>query len=81
MFLVKYNSAGVRQWTRMDGSNAHDSGFGVAVSANGQDVYITGFAGSSLNNEPFSGGDLDFYNFFFFSVATNDCFILLFGRR
>jgi uncharacterized protein (UPF0548 family) len=42
MFLVKYDSVGNRQWTRIqEGANSTDFGQGVAVGANGY-IYVTG---------------------------------------
>lgn len=45
--LVKFNSAGVRQWATYYGGDGSDEGFGVFVS--GSDVYISGTTTSSNN--------------------------------
>jgi len=42
MFLIKYDSAGNKQWTRQLGSSAADMGMGVGVDASGF-VYVAGF--------------------------------------
>lgn len=47
-FLAKFNKDGVRQWSTYYGGSGTESGFGVAVDANGY-VYLTGITGS-VNN-------------------------------
>jgi hypothetical protein len=42
IFLVKYNSSGVKQWTRQLGATADDIGYGVAVDSS-DSIYVTGF--------------------------------------
>ncbi|WDT76001.1 MAG: SBBP repeat-containing protein [Candidatus Manganitrophus sp.] len=41
IFLVKYNSAGIRQWTRILGTKCNDVAYGLAADRSGH-LYITG---------------------------------------
>ncbi|MDH7499642.1 MAG: SBBP repeat-containing protein [candidate division NC10 bacterium] len=47
IFLVKYNSSGVRQWTRLLGTTADDVARGIAMDSS-DEIYITGFTAGSL---------------------------------
>jgi hypothetical protein len=51
IFLLKYSSSGSLLWTRETGSTYDDQGIGVAVSADGSSIYVTGFVSSNLNGE------------------------------
>jgi hypothetical protein len=55
-FLAKYDSAGVRQWTRLLGSEGDAAAHGVAVDSSGA-VYVAGFTSGSLGGSPDAGGD------------------------
>eukprot|EP01031_Cornospumella_fuschlensis_P034329 gene34329-41550_t len=57
--LVKYATNGTREWTRMVGSSGNDRAYGVAADSSGN-VFVTGFAGGSLNGETYLG-DTDFF--------------------
>jgi chitodextrinase len=54
--LLKYNSAGVRQWTRMLGTSSGEYGRGMAVDS-GDNAYITGFTSGNLDGVTNSGGN------------------------
>lgn len=41
LFITKYNSNGVRQWTVQDGSNGNNYSFSIAVDS-GNNIYVTG---------------------------------------
>ena len=41
-YVVKYNSAGEKQWTRQHGSSADDEAWGVTADASGN-IYVTGW--------------------------------------
>ncbi len=41
IFLVKYNTSGVKQWTRQMGTASEDTGFNVTTDSSGN-IYITG---------------------------------------
>ncbi len=59
--MVKFNSAGIKLWTRQTGTNRWDRGKDIATNSKG-DIYITGF----------TGGDLDGND----NVGTDDIFIM-----
>jgi hypothetical protein len=59
LFVVKYNGAGVKQWTRQLGSPSTDVWlYGSAVDSAGS-VYVSGYSGGGLdgNPNPTSGSD------------------------
>ncbi len=41
MFLIKYNSSGTKQWSKLLGTSNYDVGYGVSVDSSGN-VYVTG---------------------------------------
>lgn len=53
--LVKYNSAGAWQWTRVWGTNATDRGICVAVDLSGN-IYVAGYSDGQLDGQPKPGG-------------------------
>ena len=53
--LIKYNSSGTRQWTRLLGTAGSDSAWSVAVDGSGN-VFISGFTDGNLGGETNSGG-------------------------
>jgi hypothetical protein len=55
IFLVKYDSAGNKQWTRQLGTPYDEWGVGVAVDKNGY-VYVTGLTGGDLDGNTSAGG-------------------------
>ncbi len=52
IFLVKYNSSGTKQWTRLLGTAVDDIARGVATDATGN-IFITGETAGSLNGQPY----------------------------
>ncbi|MBU1069230.1 SBBP repeat-containing protein [Myxococcota bacterium] len=54
VFLAKYDSAGVHQWTRQFGTAGLDNGHGVALDSAGS-VYVAGVVSGALNSATFSG--------------------------
>ena len=61
LFLVKYNSSGVKQWTKQLGTSASDEGRGVTVDSS-DNIYVTGSTRGGLdNNTNMSGTSWDFF--------------------
>jgi hypothetical protein len=59
MFLVKYDAAGTKQWTRQLGTTSGDEGYGVAVNAGGN-VFVTGFTYGGMDGNT-NAGDYDMF--------------------
>jgi hypothetical protein len=60
--LLQYSTAGSMLWTRETGTSGDDFGSGVAASADGQYVYVSGYVSGSLNGQPSAGGNLYVYS-------------------
>ena len=58
IFLMKYNSSGTKQWTRLLGTASSDVGWGVAVDGSGN-VYVAGTTEGDLDGQTHSGGTYD----------------------
>jgi len=54
MFLAKYNSSGVHQWSKRFGNTQGDVGYSVAIDASGS-VLVTGYFSQTVD---FGGGNL-----------------------
>jgi len=54
IILVKYNSAGTKQWTQQLGTSAIDVGYGVAADS-ADNIYVTGYTEGVLDNNTSSG--------------------------
>ncbi|MBZ4373460.1 SBBP repeat-containing protein [Corallococcus sp. AS-1-6] len=65
-FVVKYDAAGDRQWSRLTGTSKNDQARAVAVGADGS-VYVTGFTFGGLNGNANAGGT---------SSTTSDLFLV-----
>ena len=54
MFLTKYNTDGIKQWTRQLGSTSRDEGCGISVDSIGN-AYVAGFTYGNLDGNTNSG--------------------------
>jgi len=61
IFLVKYNSSGVKQWTKQLGTSNSDVGRGVTVDSS-DNIYVTGSTKGGLDgNSNTAGSSWDFF--------------------
>ena len=61
VLLVKFNSSGTKQWSRLYGGTAGDIGRGIAIDNSGN-LFLTGWTSGSIDNntvgkESSGGGD------------------------
>ncbi len=54
LFVVKYNSSGVKQWTKQLGTSAYDGGFGITSDSSGN-VYVAAHSGGGLDGNTNTG--------------------------
>jgi hypothetical protein len=54
VFIIKYDSAGVKQWIRLLGC-AGTSALGRAISVAGGNIYVTGYTGGALDGQALTG--------------------------
>ncbi len=59
LFLVKYNAAGVKQWTFQHGTTLNDLARAVATDTQGN-IYVAGYTAGSLDGNP-SAGNYDLF--------------------
>jgi uncharacterized delta-60 repeat protein len=52
--LVKYNTSGTKQWTKLLGTSSKDSGYGVTVDSS-DNIYVTGYTRGGLDGNTYSG--------------------------
>ena len=55
IFLVKYNSSGTKQWTKLLGTSTDDFGMEVTVDSS-NNIYVMGFTNGGLVGKTNSGG-------------------------
>jgi len=54
LFVVKYNSSGTKQWTKLLGTSSWETGYGVATDSSGN-VYVTGDTLAGLDGNTNAG--------------------------
>ena len=59
LFVVKYNSSGVKQWTQQLGTSSSDVGQGITSDSSGN-VYVTGYTKGDLDGNT-SAGSYDLF--------------------
>jgi outer membrane protein assembly factor BamB len=60
-FITKYDSSGVKQWTRQLGVSTKDTlGYGVSTDSSGN-VFIGGYTTGGLDGNTLTGGTYDFF--------------------
>jgi len=74
LFVVKYDSAGVKQWTRQRGTSSYDLACGVSVDGTGN-VYVAGSTSGGLDGNT-SAGNADV-----FVVKYNSAGVKLWTRQ
>ncbi len=53
--VLQYNYTGSLLWTKQTGTCRDDRSHGVSASGDGKYIYVTGYAGASLNGQPYEG--------------------------
>jgi chitodextrinase len=59
LFVMKYDTSGAKQWTRLLGTAANEYAYGVAVDS-GENVYVTGYTYGNLDGQA-NAGDADVF--------------------
>jgi hypothetical protein len=55
IFILKYNTGGIKQWTKLIGTSAEDKSTGIYVDSN-ENIFISGYTQGSLNGNINKGG-------------------------
>ncbi len=59
LIVIKYNSSGVKQWTKLLGTYSDDNGYGITSDSSGS-VNVTGWTNDNLGGIP-SAGNYDLF--------------------
>mgnify|MGYP001307160468 CR=1 FL=1 len=59
IFLVQYNSSGIKQWTKQLGTSSDDLGIGVTTDSS-DNIYLTGYTKGGLDGNT-NSGDYDIF--------------------
>jgi len=77
IFLVKYSSAGVKDWTKQLGTTSEDVGYAVAGDSNSPaNIYVTGYTKGNLGT-PNNAGNSDIFLAKYYDNSTHQSTILL----
>ena len=55
LFVVKFNSAGVKQWIQQLGTSSNDNAEGITIDSSGN-IYVTGATSGAFDNNTNAGG-------------------------
>ena len=62
IILVKYNSSGVKQWTKQLGTSSHETGYWDPITVDSSNnFYVTGYSYGGLDGNTFFGGGGDIF--------------------
>ena len=71
--MVKFNSSGTKQWSKLYGSTRSDIGRGIAID-NSSNLFVTGYTSGSIDNNTVgkesSGGDT-YHDYFILKYDSN----------
>ena len=77
IFLVKYSSAGAKDWTKQLGTSSEDVGYAVAGDDNSTaNIYVTGYTKGNLGT-PNNAGNSDIFLAKYYDNSTHQSTILL----
>ena len=71
--LVKFNSSGTKQWSRLYGSTAGDIGRGIVID-NSANLFLTGYTPGSIDNNTVGRereGSESYYDYFILKYDSN----------
>ena len=74
IILIKYNTSGTKQWSRLYGSTRSDEGRGIAIDNSGN-LFLTGYTTGSIDNNTVgkekSRGSDQYYDYFILKYDSN----------